>query len=94
MATKTIYIVANWSTYDKEFQYMIQGYAPSTDNGYIVVEKREITFESMADVELRLRVVESLKGKKAKLMAEAYVEGKEIDEVIQEMLALEDKSNE
>ena len=94
MATKVIYIVANWSTYAKEFQYSIQGYPPSTDNGYILVEERWIYFESMADAELRRQVSASLKGKQAKIMADAYVESKEIGEVIQEMLALEDKSNE
>ena len=94
MVTKTLYVVASWNSYNKEFQYLIQGYEPSTDNGYIVIEKREIIFDSIADVELRLRVVESLRGKKAKLIADAYVEGKEIDEMIQEMLALENKSNE
>jgi hypothetical protein len=93
MASKTVFIVAHWSSYSKEFQYSIQGYAPGTDNGYILLEEREIHFDTPNDATLRLRVSEALKQKKIKVMADAYVEGKEIDEVIQEMLALEDKSD-
>ena len=94
MVTKTIFIVAAWSSYAKEFQYSIQSYNPSTDNGYIVVEEREIHFDSFADAELRRRVSIALRAKQAKVLAEAYIENKEIDETIQEMLALEDKSHE
>ena len=92
MATKTVYIVACWSSYRKEFQYSIQGYEPSADGGYILLEAREIEFESPNDTTLRLRIAEALRGKKNKILAEAHIEAKEVDETIQELLALEDKS--
>ena len=92
MATKTVYVVASWSTYSKEFQYSVQGYMPSEGNGYILLEAREIEFETPNDVTLRMRIAEALRGKKNKILAEAHVEAKEVDETIQELLALEDKS--
>lgn len=92
MAIETVYIVAHWSSYSKEFQYSVQGYAPAPDNGYILLEAREIEFESPNDTTLRLRIAEALRGKKNKILADAHVEAKEVDETIQELLALEDKS--
>lgn len=92
MVTKTIYIVAHWSSYSKEFQYIIQGYEPSGDGGYVLLEAREIEFETPNDTTLRLRIAEALRGKKNKILADAHVEAKEVDETIQELLALEDKS--
>lgn len=94
MATKTVYILASWNSYSKEFQYSVQGYQPSADTGYILLEAREIEFESPNDTTLRLRIAEALRGKKNKILADAHIEAKEVDETIQELLALEDKSSE
>ena len=92
MATKPIFITASWSTYSKEFQYSIQAWRPSEDSGQILLEEQEVQFETLADIELRRRIASALQGKKAKVLADAYLESKAIDEVIQELLALEDKS--
>lgn len=92
MATKSLYITAHWSSYSKEFQYSLYGYNPSTANGIALLEKREINFETPNDTTLRLRIAESLKEKRGKILADAYLEAKEVDETIQELLALEDKS--
>lgn len=92
MATKKVYIVAHWSSYSKEFQYSTQGYEPSNDNGYILLEERELNFETPNDTTLRLRIAQALRGKKNRILADAHIEAKEVDEEIQELLAIEDKS--
>ena len=89
---KTVYICASWSRYSKEFQYTVQGYEPSEGGGYILLEARELAFETPNDITLRMRMAEALRGRKNKILAEAHVEAKEVEEQIQEMLALEDKT--
>ena len=91
---ETIYITSHWNKYDKKFNYSVQGYKPSNDSGYILLEERDIEFDSPSDIDLRLRIANALKEKKTKVLADAHVEAKEIDEEIQELLALEDKSKE
>ena len=90
---KTIYIVSHWSSYSKEFQYSIQGYSLSPDSEYVLVEERKIHFETPNDIELRVQVAAALRRKKAKILADAGDEAQEIDVTIQELLAIEDKSN-
>ena len=89
---KTVYITSHWSSYSKEFQYSVQGYAPSPEGEFVLVEERVLHFETPNDIELRAQVAAALRRKKSKVLADAHVEVKEIEERIQELLALEDKS--
>lgn len=91
---KTVYIVAHWNRYSKEIEYSIQGYEPSTEGEYALLEARSIPFETPQDVTLRLRIAQALRNKKNKILAEAHLEAKQIEETLQEMLAIEDKSGE
>jgi len=93
MKTATIYISTHWNRYSKELQYSIKDYEPCEGGESTLLEAREITFETPNDTTLRLRVAEALRARKQKVLAEAHIEVKEIEEQIQEMLALEDKSN-
>ncbi len=89
---KLVYITAHWNRYSKEFDYGIQNYEPSDGSEFVLLEARSIPFETPNDVTMRLRVAEALRSKKNKVLADAHVEAKEIEETIQEMLAIEDKS--
>lgn len=91
MATKTIYISASWNSYDKEFNYSIRGYEPTAPD--ILVEAREISFETPTEKELKARTVEALREKKQQVLAEAQAEALEIEQKIGELLALEDHSS-
>lgn len=89
---KTLYITAHWCKYNKEFLYAVQGYEPSSDSEYVVIEKRLVNFETPNDTELRVRIAGALKNKRSKVLADAHEEVVQIDQEIQELLALEDKS--
>ena len=91
---KTVYICVYWSSYNKELQYTLQGYKPAEGSELALLEAREISFETPNDVTLRMRVAEALRGKKNRVLAEAHIEAKGIEETIQELLAIEDKSAE
>lgn len=86
---KQIWITAEWSKYNKEFNYSIRGYAPSEGSGCVLVEERTIQFETPADRELQRRLVEAKRAALQKLRGDHYVEEKEAEEEIQELLCLE-----
>lgn len=89
---ETCYIVAHWNKYSKQFEYNIQGYSPSENSGNILLETRELVFISPNDTVLRTLAAKALQEKKNQILADAHVETVAIDEEIQEMLALEDKT--
>lgn len=87
------YICANWSPWDKSWNYRVLSYDASTsDPEYILIEARELEFESLSDRELKREFVAALRKKKSKVRADAQVELNSIDEQIQELLAIEDRS--
>ena len=90
MALKLIYISAAWNTYSKSFDYYITGYPPGSDR--VSLEEREVSFETPTEAELRRRASVVLREKKNKIIADAHVEALEIEQEIQELLSLEDKS--
>ena len=89
---KTVYISASWNKYSKELEFMVTAYRPSS--GVVIMEERTIQFETPADKELKVRIAEVLRADLQTLRGEHYVEEKEKEEEIQELLALEDKSQE
>lgn len=89
----TIYITADWNKWNKKFEFHARGYAPRDGSGDYLIEAREIEFDTPNDVRLRSKLATALKLKKNKILAAAHVEGIALDEEIQELLALEDKSN-
>ncbi len=88
----TIYIVACWDKWNKKFNFRARGYEPSSGSGDHLLESREIEFDTPNDITLRSLIANALRDKKNKVLAEAHVESIAIDEEIQELLALEDKS--
>lgn len=90
----TMFIRATWNKYAGDsgaFQYDVCN-SDMTEYGYVMVDERELEFESPVEQDLKMRVIQSLKAKKEKKRAEAQAELNEIDEEIQELLAIEDKS--
>jgi len=87
---KTIYIYARWNEYSKEFDHFIR---PYTTDDEILLETRSVSFETLPDKELRIQMHKILIAKKNKIVADAVVEAQEIEKVANELLALEDHSN-
>lgn len=87
---KQVWISATWNKYSKEFEYSVRGYEPSS--GAVVLEVRDIQFETPADKILKLRLAEVLRADLQKMRGDHYIDEKNAEEEIQELLALEDKS--
>lgn len=90
MATTKAFIHAQWNKYSKDFSYVAYA-GDMTEYGYILLEERELSFESPDDKRLRSLAAQSLRAKKNKELAEAHVKAQEIDQEIEELLALEFK---
>ena len=90
MASKLVHISAVWNKYQKCFDYCVTAYNPG--DGYVLLEERKSFFESPAESELRIKAAVVLREKKNKVIADAHVEALEIEQEIQELLALEDKT--
>lgn len=84
---KTVYISASWNKYDKAFNYSVRAYSPG--EGEVLVEERVITFDTLNDKELRLRMHVALMERKKTILADAMLEAKELQETADELLALE-----
>lgn len=86
----TVIIQAEWDKYDKKFIYRARPYL-STDS--IKIEERVLHFDSPTELEMRKLVHYQLLEKKQKVLADAQVEANEIQQQADELLALEDHSN-
>jgi hypothetical protein len=91
---KTAFIVAHWNKYNKSFDYALQGYRPSENSDHVVVHEIPVPFETINEKELQGRIVIALRAKKTQIFEDAAQEAKEVDDEIQELLAIEDKSGE
>ena len=91
MAHVTCYIHAQWHSYAKEWSFSTFAQDMS-EYGYILLETREIEFESPSDLMLKAQLIRALRNKKTKVQADCQVALGEIDAEIQELLALEDQS--
>lgn len=85
-----VFIQANWDKYDKKFDYAARSYL-STDA--VLIEERTLQFESLTENELRTKTHKLLLEKKNKVLADAMVRANELEKEAQELLALEDHSN-
>lgn len=84
-------IHAQWDSWAKKWNYCVFSH-DMTDHGYILLEIREIPFQSPNDRILKAQFAALLRAKKTQVMADATAEMTEIDGQIQELLALEDRS--
>lgn len=87
----TAWIYADWDKYNKKFIYRVRNYETDSE---ILVEKRVLQFASFEEAELRRQMHAILIKKKNEVLADAYVEAGELEAQANELLALEDKSNE
>lgn len=87
------YIHAQWDRWDKKWNYYVFSHNITTQ-GYILLETREIPFQSPNDRALKEQFAALLRANKTQVMADATAEMTEIDGQIQELLALEDRSGE
>ncbi len=90
MATVKAFIHAQWNKYSEKFDYTVWQ-TDMTNCGYVLLDIKELNFESPPEKELKLMVVKSLLAKKEKIMADAYKESNEIQQEADELLALEFK---
>lgn len=86
-------IHAQWDRWNKNWNYYVFSHDMTTQ-GYILLETREIPFQSPNDRMLKAQFAALLRTKKTQVMADAAAEMTEIDGQIQELLALEDHSRE
>lgn len=86
-------IHAQWDRWNKNWNYYVFS-CDMTAHGYILLETREIPFQSPNDRALKEQFAALLRVKKTQVMADATAEMTEIDGQIQELLALEDHSGE
>jgi hypothetical protein len=88
----TVYLTAHWNKYSKEFDYSNQSYIPSPDSAYILLETRELDVAELSYSDLQKLATLALRNKKNKIIADAHVEAEAIEQEIQELLAIEDKT--
>jgi len=84
-----VFICATWNSSAKEWYYAPFSYNPSSHSAdWILVEQKDVEFDSLADAELKKQLIAGLRKKKTALQAETQVELNALDERIQELLAL------
>lgn len=88
----TVYLTVHWNKYSKEFQYSNQSYPPSPDSDYILLEARDLEVQELNYITLQQLTVTALRNKKNGILANAHVEAEAIEQEIQELLAIEDKT--
>lgn len=96
MASKTIFIHAKWYKHIGDnggFTYFIHD-CDMAAYGYVLLEVREIEFQTPIEREIKLQQAKALTIKKNKILADAYVEAQGIQQEADELLALENKSDE
>lgn len=91
MATVKAFIHAKWDKWNRKWDYYIFSH-DMTEHEYVLLETRDIEFESPSDLMLKHQLVRVLRGVKKDVQARAQVQLDELDARIQELLALEDKS--
>jgi hypothetical protein len=88
----TVYLTAHWNKYSKTFEYSNQSYPPSSDSSYILLETRELDVAELSYSDLQKLATLAIRNKKNKILADAHVEAEAIEQEIQELLAIEDKT--
>jgi hypothetical protein len=90
--TDTVYI--HWQKYlwQDEEKFKLKGYKDDTSPDCIFIREMEVEFEVPDDFDPVPKQIDMLKEAKQKLMADTQVKINNIDEQIQSLLAIEDKS--
>lgn len=83
-------IWAHWDKYNEKFIFSADDAERDfTGIGYVKVHEQEVEFESPADRDLKAKLVIAKRAQQAKIKAAAFEECSNIEEEIQELLALE-----
>ena len=91
MSTVKAHIHAKWNEYDRNWRYCT--YASNmTSYGYVYLMTQDVEFVSPADRDLKALLIENLRAEQVKITADAHAKKVNIEEQIQSLLALEDKS--
>jgi len=91
MASIQIFIHATWDKYDEKWIYKIRE-RDYTKYGEALLEVRNLEFLTPDDITLKNLLVKAMRLQKSELLAAAAVEAMSIQQDIDEMLAIEDKS--
>ena len=91
MAAIQIFIHATWDKYDEKWNYKIRE-SDWTKYGEALIEVRNLEFQSPDDITLKNLLVKAKRLQKSELLAAAAVEAMNIQQDIDELLAIEDKS--
>ena len=87
------FIHAQWSKYSEKFSYSVHN-CDMTDYGYILLEEIDVPFESPNYKQLQVLTVKALRALKTTKLAAAQKECLEIQQEIDELLAIEYKPDE
>lgn len=90
---KTVYIVAHWSKWSKEFQHDIVTFRPGEDSEFVLVCERELEFETLGEQALKQGAYNGLMAKRKKILADAYAEAVELEAQANELLAIDFKAD-
>lgn len=91
MASLRIFIHAKWDKYDQKWEYKIRE-SDYTKYGEALLEVRNVEFTTPDDLAMKALVVKALRFQKSEILAAAAVEAMNVQEDIDELLALEDKT--
>ena len=92
--TQTLYIHSEWSTYDKKFNFVFMNCEVTWDNSRTLIATQEIEFDLPDEGELRKKAYDGFMKEREEVLANAHVKANALAERAQELLALEDHSNE
>jgi len=85
-----VYVHAAWDSFGKKFDYTAWPY--KSDAFGVLVLTKEIDAPEVDETELKSGVVKFMRAEQQKIRAEAEVKYQNIEQQIQELLCIEDKS--
>lgn len=88
MAQVTLYIHAQWVSWDKKFIFSCNN-TDMTDYGYLLIETRIVEFESPSEAVLRNGAAKALRAQAHKTLAQATVAANEYFKQADDLLCLE-----
>ena len=91
--TQTLYIHSEWSTYDKKFNFVFMNTEITWDNSRTLIATQEIEFDLPDEGMLRKKAYDGFMKERGEVLASAQVKANALEARAQELLALEDHSN-
>ena len=88
---KELWIYAHYNPYTKDIDYQLCPYERSLSSGDVLLEQRNVSFDTPADKELRGRLALAMKSQLREMRIDHHKEELELKEKINELLALEYK---